>query len=215
MSCHQHTSAGPNGKAVQNTYNEWKNSIWGQEGAACQSCHMPGGAHLWRGIHDEDMTRSAVQIDVRLGEKTPREFVTAEIKLTNSGAGHFFPTYITPSVDVITELEDEEGRTIPGTRQINVIERKLSSDFSREIYDTRIPPQGSVTFRYRRGRSEDAAKLRVRVHVRPDAFYEDFYVEFLKNPRISDLSRRLITRAREIAASSSFDIYDEKLELRN
>ena len=215
MGCHQHTFPGPNGKAIQNTYNEWKNSLWGKEGVACQSCHMPGRAHLWRGIHDKDMTQGAVQIDVMFGEDAAGEIVTAQIKLTNSGAGHYFPTYITPSVDVISELEDKNGRSIPGSRQINVIERKLSPDFSREIYDTRIPPQKSVTFRYRRGRAEDAARLRVRVHVRPDAFYYDFYVEFLKNSNISRLSRKLITQARDIAASSNFYVYDEKFELKN
>ena len=213
--CHQHTFPGPNGKSIQNTYNEWKNSLWGKEGVACQSCHMPDRAHLWRGIHDKDMTQSAVQIDVSLGAEARGEIVTDEIKLTNSGAGHYFPTYITPSVDVITELEDKNGRRIPGSRQINVIERKLSSDFSREIHDTRIPPQESITFQYRRGRREDAARLRVRVHVRPDAFYYNFFVEFLKNPGISNLSRKLIEQARDIAASSSFDIYDETFELKN
>ena len=176
---------------------------------------MPGRAHLWRGIHDKDLTQGAVQIDVTFGEDAAGEIVTAQIKLTNSGAGHYFPTYITPSVDVISELEDKNGRSIPGSRQINVIERKLSPDFSREIYDTRIPPQKSVTFRYRRGRAEGAARLRVRVHVRPDAFYYDFYVEFLKNSNISRLSRKLITQARDIAASSNFYVYDEKFELKN
>lgn len=103
----------------------------------------------------------------------------------------------------------------PGSRQINVIERKLSSDFSREIHDTRIPPPKSVPFRYTRGRREDAARLRVRVHVRPDAFYHDFYTQFLKKRNISELSRELIEQARDIAASSGFDIYDEKFELKN
>ena len=215
MGCHQHTFPGPNGKSIQNTYNEWKDSLWGEEGVTCQNCHMPGRAHLWRGIHDKDMTQSAVQIDVTLGAEARGEIVTAEIKLTNSGAGHYFPTYITPSVEVISKLEDKNGRIIPGSRQINVIERKLSSDFSREIHDTRIPPQDSVTFRYRRGRGEGAARLSVRVHVRPDAFYHNFYIQFLNKQNISDLSRELIEQARDIAASSSFDIYDEKFKLKN
>ena len=215
MNCHQHRFPGPNGKPIQNTYNEWKNSLWGREGVACQSCHMPGRAHLWRGIHDEAMTRGAVRIDVSLGEKAAGEIVTAEIRLTNSGAGHYFPTYITPSVEIVSELQDGSGRSMPGSRQINVIERKLSSDFSREIRDTRIPPQKSITFQYRRGRLRGAARLRVRVHVRPDAFYQDFYARFLKNPDISELSRKLITQARDMAASSGFDIYDEAFELKN
>ena len=215
MNCHQHSFPGPNGKPIQNTYNEWKSSLWGREGVSCQSCHMPGRAHLWRGIHDKDMAQSAVRIDVRVGAEAKGEIVAAEIQLTNSGAGHYFPTYITPSVEVISELEDKNGRAIAGSRQLNVIQRKLSSDFSREIHDTRIPPQQSITFRYRRGRVAGASRLRVRVHVRPDAFYYNFFVAFLKDPAISSQSRKLITKARNIAASSSFDIYEEIFELKN
>lgn len=213
--CHQHDFDGPNGKPIQNTYNEWKNSLWGQEGVACQSCHMPGRAHLWRGIHDKEMTQGAVQIEVALDERAPVERVAARITITNSGAGHYFPTYITPAVDLISQMEDKNGEAIPGSRQVDVMERRLSPDFSREIYDTRVPPQKSLTFRYGRRRAKGAARLRVRVHVRPDAFYHGFYVAFLQNPHISALSRRLITRARDAAAASSFDIYDETFALKN
>ena len=215
MTCHQHEFPGPNGKAIQNTYNEWKDSLWGREGVACQSCHMPGRAHLWRGIHDRDMTQGALYVEVMLAEKVPRDVVAARITLTNTGAGHYFPTYITPSVDVVSELEDEQGRRIPGSRQVDVIERRLSPDFSREIRDTRIPPQKSITFPYRKNRLRGAVRLRVRVHVRPDAFYYDFYTRFLEGGSISESARRLITQAREVAGSSSFDIYDETFELKN
>lgn len=213
-SCHQHAFPGPNGKPIQNTYGEWKNSIWGREGVACQSCHMPGRAHLWRGIHDEDMTRGAVRIEVALDEEAPGEIVAARIRITNSGAGHYFPTYITPSVEVVSRLEDASGRALPGSGQINAIGRRLSPDFSREIRDTRIPPQQSVTFRYRRGRLAGAARLRVRVRARPDAFYEEFFDRFLARPGVSELSRGLIERARDAAAASGFDIYDEAFELK-
>ncbi len=212
-SCHQHDFPGPNGKPIQNTYNEWKNSLWGREGVACQSCHMPGGAHLWRGIHDAEMTRGAARIEVALGEEASGEVVTARIRITNSGAGHYFPTYITPSVEVVSRLEDASGRALPGSRQINVIGRRLSPDFSREISDTRIPPQRSITFRYRRARPRRAARLRVRVRARPDAFYEDFFRRFLARPGISELSRGLIERARDAAEASGFDIYDESFGL--
>ena len=109
VGCHQHAFPGPNGKSIQNAYYEWKNSLWGKEGVACQNCHMPGRAHLWRGIHGKDMTQGAVRIDVKVGAEAHGEIGTAEIELTNSGAGYYFPTCITPSVDVITELEDKYG----------------------------------------------------------------------------------------------------------
>ncbi len=213
MKCHQFQSGGPNGKAIQNTYNEWKASLWAAEGVQCQNCHMPKRQHLWRGIHDKDMTQGAVTLEVNLDEKAPKGVVAAKIVLTNTGAGHYFPTYITPSVDVIAELEDKNGRAIPGTRQIEIIERKLSPDFSREIYDTRIPPQKSFVMKYRRGRSPGAVRLRVRVHVRPDAFYLGFFNQVLQGGGLSKKGRALLTKAQRRAENSPFDIFDDRFDL--
>ncbi|HBK79838.1 MAG TPA: hypothetical protein DDZ83_09220 [Nitrospinae bacterium] len=212
MGCHQFTSGGPNGKAIQNTYNEWKASLWGKEGVQCQSCHMPKRRHLWRGIHDKEMTQGAVTLEVELDKKAPAGIAAARIVITNTGAGHYFPTYITPSVDVIAELEDAAGNPIPGTRQVQVIERKLSSNFSREIYDTRIPPQKSFVMTYRRGRPPRAARLRVRVHVRPDAFYLRFFTQTLRG-RHSPKARRLLEEAKKRAENSAFNIYDDRIDL--
>ena len=213
QSCHQFAFGGPNGKAIQNTYNEWKASIWAKEGVSCQSCHMPQRKHLWRGIHDREMTQGAVDLEVALDPKAGKDTVAATITLTNQGAGHYFPTYITPSVDVIAELEDAAGKPVPGTRQVVVIERRLSADFSREIFDTRIPPQKSFVFKYRRARAAGAKILRVRVHIKPDNFYHGFFVSFLRNPNLSPLSRKLIEKARVRAATSAFDIFDDRIDL--
>lgn len=211
--CHQFNSGGPNGKAIQNTFNEWKASIWAKEGVQCQNCHMPQRKHLWRGIHDKDMVQGAVDLDVKIDRKSPKDIVAATIVLTNTGAGHYFPTYITPSVDVIVELEDGSGKPIPGTRQLAVIERRLSPDFSREVFDTRIPPQESLTIKYRRGRPAGAKRLRVRVHVKPDNFYLGLFISLLQNPDLSPKARGLLQKARDGAASSPFDIFDDRIEL--
>ena len=212
MKCHQHDGGGPNGKPIQNTYREWKESLWGQEDVQCQSCHMPRRQHLWRGIHDKDMAQGAVGVEVELAGKKNGP-VTARIILTNEGAGHRFPTYITPSVDVIAELEDARGRAIPGTRQTAVIGRRLSEDFTREISDTRIPPQESFVMDYLRARPREAATLRVRVHVKPDHFYHGFFISHLRGNDLSARARKLIEEARDNAAKSAFDIYDERFGL--
>jgi hypothetical protein len=213
MGCHQHTFSGPNGKAIQNTYNEWKASIWAKEGVQCQNCHMPKRAHLWRGIHDRDMAQGAVTLDVELDKKAPAGIAAARIVIKNTGAGHYFPTYITPSVDVIAWLEDGSGRALPGTRVVEVIERKLSADFSREIYDKRIPPQKSFVMNYRRGRPASAALLRVRVRVRPDAFYLGFFIQTLRAGGQSPKARKLLEEAKRRAENSPFNIFDERVEL--
>lgn len=210
--CHQHEGEGPNGKPIQNTYREWKESLWGEEGVPCQSCHMPRRQHLWRGIHDKDMAQGAVGVEVELEKGAPGS-AAARIVLTNQGAGHHFPTYITPSVDVIAELEDGTGKALPGTRRVAVIERRLSEDFTKELFDTRIPPQKSFAVDYRAPRPAGAARLRVRVHVKPDHFYHNFFAAYLKGTGLSPQARKLIEEARDNAAKSAFDIYDERFEL--
>ncbi|MEE9256138.1 MAG: multiheme c-type cytochrome [bacterium] len=213
MGCHQFTFGGPNGKAIQNTYNEWKASLWAKEGVQCQNCHMPKRAHLWRGIHDREMAQGAVTLDVELDKKAPAGIAAARIVIKNTGAGHYFPTYITPSVDVIAWLEDKSGRALPGTRVVEVIERKLSADFSREIYDKRIPPQKSFVMNYRRGRPASAARLRVRVRIRPDAFYLGFFTQTLRAGGQSPKARKLLEEAKRRAENSPYDIFDDKIEL--
>ncbi len=212
MRCHQHEGEGPNGKPIQNTYREWRASLFGREGVPCQSCHMPGRQHLWRGIHDVEMVQGALGVEVAVAARPPRA-AAARITLTNQGAGHHLPTYITPSIEVIAELETKEGRALPGTRQVALIERRLSPDFSQEISDTRIPAQASFVMDYKRARPAGAARLRVRVHVKPDNFYHGFFVGFLQNPGISPQARKLIAEARDQAARSAFDIYDERFDL--
>ena len=212
MKCHQHEGSGPAGKPIQNTFREWRESLWGEEGVPCQSCHMPRREHLWRGIHDKDMAQGAVGVEVEVGRAAPG-VAAARIVLTNTGAGHHFPTYITPSVDVVAELEDEAGKAIPGTRQAAVIGRRLSEDFAREVSDTRIPAQQSFVMDYRQARPAGAARLRVRVRVKPDHFYHGFFEAYLKGGGLSPQARKLIEEARDNAAKSAFDIYDERFAL--
>ncbi len=46
---------------TQTTVSEWK--AWGGQ-KTCQQCHMPDGAHTFRGGHDEDYVRSALTLKV-------------------------------------------------------------------------------------------------------------------------------------------------------
>lgn len=212
LKCHQHEGGGPGGKPIQNTFREWRESLWGEEGVACQSCHMPRRQHLWRGIHDKDMAQGAVGVEVEIARAAPG-VAAARVVLTNQGAGHHFPTYITPSVDVIAELEDKDGKPLPGTRRAAVIGRRLSEDFTKEVFDTRIPAQRSFVMDYRQARPAGATRLRVRVHVKPDHFYHGFFVGHLRGTGLSPRARKLIEEARDQAAKSAFDIFDERFDL--
>ena len=98
--CHQFAEGAfaLNGKLLENTFAEWQASPYAEEGVQCQGCHMPDRRHLWRGIQDPDMVRQAMTIDISplAPSYRPGDTLQATITVTNSGAGHYLPTYVTP-----------------------------------------------------------------------------------------------------------------------
>jgi hypothetical protein len=99
------------------TTDQWRASTYAQSGQDCNHCHMPqvtrtgsdgktraGRAHRYPGAHDADMLRSAATFTAALvgGE--------LEVTLTNSGAGHNFPTEERHrAVDVEVSFTDDKG----------------------------------------------------------------------------------------------------------
>lgn len=162
-----------NGKLLVNTYREWKDSGYEDHGITCQSCHMPGRRHLFRGIHDPDMVRSGVTFEVERTSSRNRK--GARLKLINSAVGHYFPTYATPLVVIKGFLTDAKGNVLKGTVKEAKIGRRVTLDLSREIFDTRIPPHKSFEFEYSIKRSVKADMLVFEVMVFPDEFYSRFF----------------------------------------
>jgi hypothetical protein len=82
--CHQFPAWGKRvkGKLLKNTVQEWRASAYAREGVSCQDCHMPDGSHEFRGIHDPEMTRKAMQLNVR------RKAKGIDIRARNVCAGH-------------------------------------------------------------------------------------------------------------------------------
>lgn len=185
MGCHQH---GPdtlhvNGKAIENTYREWLASPAAEQGRTCQSCHMPGGRHLWRGIHDPETTRAGVTVEARVTPEAPKpgESVTARLTLTNSGVGHAFPTYTTPAVYLRAALLDAQGRVLPGRFAERTLERRLNLGTRpwSEDYDTRLLPGATAVLEFAGPVPPEAATLYLWVWVEPDRFYAAFFRERL------------------------------------
>lgn len=207
--CHQFPDDGYalNGKLLENTYREWQDSRYATQGIACQSCHMPERRHLWRGIHDPEMVKKG--IDIRAEEvSTSNGQVAARLSVTNTGVGHYFPTYVTPKVVISAFQQDAAGLKLPATEQQFVIGRQVSADLGREIADTRIAPDGKATFDYHRPRHAGARALVWQAQVQPDAFYLDLYVGLLRDG-LGGKSRRLITQARDEAAASPYLVFDQ------
>jgi cytochrome c553 len=119
----------------------------------CVQCHMPlvqrslveGGQvrpvrrHLWRGGHDPDMVKSAleVQFEEVAGESPDsRRFV---LTLTNVGAAHYLPTG-TPDrfLSIDFSLLDREGAVLK-TRGYTAKRTVIWRPFIVDLWDTRLP----------------------------------------------------------------------------
>ncbi|MBI5875402.1 MAG: hypothetical protein HZB81_06110 [Deltaproteobacteria bacterium] len=193
-----------NGKLLVNTYREWKESIYGQNNVTCQNCHMPDRQHLWRGIHDKEMVLRGVRIE------SVRRDKGARITITNSGVGHYFPTYATPLVVVKGFMLDKTGKVIQGSLKKAFIGRTISLDLSEEIFDTRIPPQKSFEFDYATRGSYSDGKITFEVWVYPDEFYNKFYKAILKDADM-DLNRGEVEKAIETTNASPYRLFREVL----
>lgn len=216
VTCHQFEADGfaLNGKLLENTYQEWRQSTYAERDIHCQNCHMPERRHLWKGIHDPEMVAQAVAISIELPETAPHiggEF-TATIRIENVGAGHYFPTYVTPQVFVRAELLDADGQPLEGSDRQAVIGRGVSLDLSQEHYDNRIPPGATRSIVYNVPLPADAVSLRVSVEVHPDHFYARFFAALLAQGATGQ-GRAQIRKAYAEASSSAFYVFDRSLPI--
>lgn len=71
---------------IQSTWSEWvAYEAAGGEGT-CQSCHMPGGRHLFHGANDHDTLKNSLSVEVS------REGAVTTWVLTSVGVGHHLPS---------------------------------------------------------------------------------------------------------------------------
>ncbi len=213
--CHQFEQDGYalNGKLLENTYEEWRTSRHAREGRSCQSCHMPERRHLWRGIHDPDMTRSGIAVQSGRLELDAAGTIKATWEIANTGAGHFFPTYVTPRVVVAMRQETAGGRWLEGTLQEYRISRELTADLGSEFADTRIAPDEKRVLEYSAKRHARATHLAIQIRVEPDAFYTGVYRSLLEqNP--SGPGRTQIAQALRDSLASHYTLYSDRQALR-
>jgi cytochrome c554/c'-like protein len=216
MGCHQFQPDGNalNGKLLENTYNEWKNGPYAAQGIQCQQCHMPDRRHLWRGIHDPEMVKEGVTIDLQLSQAAYRvgEKLEATLTLMNSGVGHYFPTYVTPKVVLRIQLLDPNGQVITESVKEEIVGRQVTLDLDREIADTRIPPKGMHVFRYAGIVNRAGLKLHAEVVVYPDEFYRQFYEAKLAG-QLSKIERQRLGIALEDTRKSVYRLFEKDVSL--
>ena len=205
--CHQFPDDGPalNGKLLENTLQEWQASRHAAEGRQCQSCHMPERRHLWRGIHDPEMVRSALTTELKL---EPGEYgrlrLRAEIR--NSGAGHYFPTYLVPRVWLRLVLVDPDGRDRTLLVE-QVVARDVNVWLTEERSDTRMAPDEVRVLEVEIGPPPGPGwQVELRVDVAPREHYERMFATVLRN-NAADLDAetlRLLEQAFTEAQDSRF-----------
>lgn len=213
--CHQFEAPAPNGKPLQNTYREWERSRYAEAGVGCQSCHMPDRRHLWRGVHDPEMVRGGVTVEWTEPPLSARAGESIALRITNSGTGHRFPTYVTPEVSVRIELLDADAEAIKGAVAETFIRRRVEYRGGEgwvELTDSRLAPDSSLTLLVQVVGS-GARYARGTVRVYPDAFYQGQFASMLTSA-LSDTSRRLIGEAHRRASESSFTIFDDTIQVR-
>lgn len=197
--CHQFDSTGlaVNGKPLEDTYAEWLASPQAAAGVTCQSCHMPDRTHGFKGIHDPEITRRGLALEVM---RTVRGLA---VTATNVGAGHRLPTYVTPRIRVQLEGDGD-------VRREHVIARLMrwSRDAGwEELSDDRLAPGQSVELALD---LPMRARGRVVVRVEPDwDYHERVYPALLKmlDEELSDAARALLEQAMAASGRTAYDLY--------
>ncbi|MFO7592792.1 MAG: hypothetical protein R6X15_01940 [Pseudomonadota bacterium] len=204
--CHQFPEDGSrlNGKLREDTYNQWRQSRFAAEGRSCQSCHMPERRHEWKGIHDPEMTRSALSVQfTSSGEESGTQRVSATV--SNSGAGHHFPTYLVPDVQLVLEYLMPSGEVNELARHTLAWRANLA--LTEEQFDQRLPAGKSVKLQGRLPTSQAEGNLRLRVSVAPKHQYLVTYEDYLarKGDTLDEKTLGLLQLAIQEARSSQYD----------
>ncbi len=194
--CHQFPEDGPRiaGKLQEDTYRQWLASPYAKAGPdrkTCQSCHMPDRRHLWRGIHDPEMTRQALAVELVL-DRIDATHYRARARVHNKGAGHHLPTYMVPKIELAFYRKDARGRVTELGRQL--IGWQVDTQITRELADTRIPAGKTREFVQPFRAAGTDWQVELVVNVWPDEHYERIFRDSLARadqfpPRAAGLLR--------------------------
>lgn len=171
------------------TYPEYESGYWMKErGFICQSCHMPeierpvatggptrrGRQHLWRGGHDPEMVKRAVDITVMAepAEPRPGDKVRVTLTLINAGAGHKLPTGDPDRHFTVEFTVEDQNRQVLESQKETMGRWIMWQPAIVELYDNRLMPLASrnYTFEYQLPKDRVGLKLitKVRYHIQSE-----------------------------------------------
>jgi len=190
------------GVPLENTFNEWSDSPAAQQGQSCQSCHMPGRRHLWKGIHDPAMTAQGLQ-----GRLEMLGSGVARFTVTNTGVGHYFPTYITPRATMVIEARDANNDVLAAAQF--VIQRRIDIYLQGQEYDTRLAPDASAQVDLDVRELAGVVRVEAYLKVEPDEFYHRFFENYhVKRGELESM----VAAALKQTAESGYNILESALE---
>jgi hypothetical protein len=213
ISCHNlPLGTGAGGKPLLDTWREWAASRHLPAGRQCKDCHMRSGHHM-PGAHDRSQVAEA--LDVTTGPIQIADGVLhLDMGVTNVGAGHHFPTTVTPMAILMVE-QTAGARIIPNTTIAWTIGRRVEHRLGRwhEIEDTRIAAGEYRRFTYHLKRAQEADGLVIRLTFFPDWHYVDLLQSLADfSPRAST-TRNMLSKAAETADNSAFEIFTKGISL--
>lgn len=199
--CHQFPEDGPrtNNKLREDTYAQWQASSYGKAGQQCQSCHMPDRKHQWRGIHDQQMVTKA------LSTVLTRDGNQIHVDIINTGAGHYFPTYMVPKVMVELRYHEKNAAqfTLLGS---DIIGWNVDIGLEQELFDTRIPAgeKRRISVALPAGYSENGI-VDVYLVVKPREHYERTFMSVLdQRDKLDATTLGLLETAYKEAVATQF-----------
>ncbi|MCZ8342153.1 MAG: cytochrome c554 and C-prime [Leptospira sp.] len=204
--CHQSKPTGVllNGKQLMETYSEWEQSDFAQKKISCQSCHMESRSHTWKGIHDKEFVRNA--LDVQFSFKKQKSTIEVIGSIESRKIGHSFPTYTIPQIHL-------ELFVIQNGKKISIkqasIGRLVDSNLTQEYYDTRLKPGEKLVLisEFPLPNSGELT-LGFQVDVDPDELYvRTFEENLIDQKELSSAARRSLRSAIREKKSSKYNLF--------
>lgn len=198
------------GTFLQNTVEEWRQSRAAREGQTCQACHMPDRRHLFKGIHDPDTVRAGARWAFEARQAGSR--VESRMSLTNTGAGHAFPTYVVPEVWMRIELAASDGTSRVVAERLIARRVTAVNGVWTQQSDTRLHQDETATLEYTGAAPPGTVAIIGTVIVRPDAYHVRTLESRLRQTR-SPESRRSYEQALAEMRASDYVLFREERRL--
>jgi len=214
IKCHQLPSDNRRlkGKLFENTYYEWKNSIYAKKGISCETCHTPNGSMAFKSIYNKNFVLKAVTIRLKKVNINSANVQTI-LSLTNSGVGHDFPTYTTPKVILNVGQENIKGKVIKKSVKSYIIGWSVSLNLKKQYFDTRLKPFQTAKLIYDRPLVEGAKYLKAWIYVEPESHYIRFFKAFLKIKRLPKIIKILLSEALKQDLDSKYLLWEKRIKI--